>query len=517
MAADDEVTNVDTLRTRGGRWVSHGVAMLADAALCTLVALVGWVVVAALLGLSPVVVSSGSMAPLLRTGDVLLNGTPGTDTLGPGTVVTYEAGPPPVAMGYDAGSSIETRLISHRIVASGPDGYTTRGDANRDVDRGTVPHGAVVGVGRLVVPYVGLPAVWLREGAWATLALLAIGAWAIASQSTVLGAASRSTVLGAASQARARHRDHLDVDVADTPDDAGLDDDRVADLEVTETPDRRGHDGGADLGAGFEGPDDGEPLWPEAPEEPVTAADDGEPLWPELDPDAVRAAARAADAALRAGRTLRSLDELSDDVEQEVEAGDHALTRAVARITDLHGRARGSGAIIVLALALVLGATLGPAPSTAASFVAASSAPDNRFATAALPTVAPLVVVLPAVGGGTTVTSGNGNQNSTTTSTTTVTQATRVQGPARVIARVSNTQGGNVSRDVEVTVRIDGQVVATGARTGLPSMPSWTDVTVDLGTVDRVVPAGAVVTVTVELQRLQLQVGGPTVVTLGTS
>jgi signal peptidase I len=510
---------VDTLRMRGGRWASLGVATLADVALCTLVALVGWLVVGVLLGLSPVVVSSGSMSPLLRTGDVLLNGAPGTEVLGPGTVVTFDAGASPQAMADDGASPSDARLVSHRVVASGPGGYTTRGDANHAADRQPVPHGAVVGVGRVLVPFVGLPAVWARQGSWALLAAVAVGLVAVASQSTILG--RRSTV-------SARHRDGSAAgDLDGSADEAPVTDlevvadvEAAADVEAIERAEvvtdlEVVADAALDALAAGDGAHDDGTLWPVAPDKPITSEVDGEPLWPEEGTDAEVAAARAAEAARRSGRSLRALDQLGDDTAAEDDP-EHALRRAVARVTDLHDGVRGSGARALLAVALLLGVTLGHSPSTEAAFVAASTAPDNRFATASA-TATAFVFVLPTVAGDPIVTSGNGNQSRLTTFSTTTTQATRVQGPAQVIARVSNTQGGNVSRDVEVTLRIDGQVVATGARRGLPSMPSWTDVTVDLGTVDRAVPAGAVVTVTVELQRLQLQVGGPTVVTLGTT
>lgn len=114
-----------------------------------------WVLVPTLVaGLLPVMVTSGSMGPVIAPGDVVLvREVPAAaaDELGPGTVVTFRRGG-------------EHDLVTHRIEAVREDGaYRTRGDANPSPDSTPVDPSDVVGVGTLLVPFVGLPRLWLEQ------------------------------------------------------------------------------------------------------------------------------------------------------------------------------------------------------------------------------------------------------------------------------------------------------------------------------------------------------------------
>lgn len=118
--------------------------------------LVAWAAVPALtLGWEPVLITSGSMGPTISPGDlVLIAAAPDAASLAPGTVVTFND--PAVPGG----------LITHRIDGVREDGlYRTRGDANESPDPGALHPDDVVGVGRLLVPLVGLPVLWLRHDA----------------------------------------------------------------------------------------------------------------------------------------------------------------------------------------------------------------------------------------------------------------------------------------------------------------------------------------------------------------
>jgi signal peptidase I len=117
-----------------------------------------------LLGWNPVVVTSGSMSPRIQTGDVVIV-EPGDGTgLRPGAVILYDAG--------------ANGLVTHRIVGIDPEGgYLTQGDANLVADAAAVRPEQVVGAGRLLVPKVGLPSVWLDEGR--VPSTLAVGALAL--------------------------------------------------------------------------------------------------------------------------------------------------------------------------------------------------------------------------------------------------------------------------------------------------------------------------------------------------
>ncbi len=121
-------------------------------------ALVGWALVPALLpGVVPVMVTADSMAPRAPAGSVLLIGSAEGD-LPPGAVVTFED---PTRPG---------RQVTHRVVERLDDGaYVVRGDATGVADTTPLPADRIEGRARLLVPYVGRPLIWLRDGAWAPL------------------------------------------------------------------------------------------------------------------------------------------------------------------------------------------------------------------------------------------------------------------------------------------------------------------------------------------------------------
>lgn len=139
----------------GTRWATLASFVLATFYLWLLLWLGAFVVVPSLgLGWDPVVVTSGSMQPRIRPGDVVLLERGDTSDLGLGSVVTFED---PAAPGT---------LTTHRISGVNPDGtYRTRGDANRVADSTPVQPEAVKGVGKLLVPFVGLPVTWLAGAA----------------------------------------------------------------------------------------------------------------------------------------------------------------------------------------------------------------------------------------------------------------------------------------------------------------------------------------------------------------
>jgi signal peptidase I len=129
-----------------------------------------WAIVPALgWNWSTVVITSGSMAPTVAPGDVIVAAPHDGQGLGPGTVVVF----------LDAG---RPGLVTHRIVSVNEDGtYQTKGDANRVNDSTPLTPQQIVGVGNLLVPLVGMPAMWvwsetwLNFGVWAAVMILA--AW----------------------------------------------------------------------------------------------------------------------------------------------------------------------------------------------------------------------------------------------------------------------------------------------------------------------------------------------------
>ncbi len=109
-------------------------------------------------GWQPVVVTSGSMSPTLRPGDVLMVENHPGELVGQRSVITFNST-------RDPGGSDEPELITHRVfeVLVDSNEYVTKGDANPSVDVDRVSRDQVVGLGRLVVPLIGLPVVWIQQ------------------------------------------------------------------------------------------------------------------------------------------------------------------------------------------------------------------------------------------------------------------------------------------------------------------------------------------------------------------
>ena len=122
-----------------------------------------WVLVpTVVLGWQPMTIISGSMSPTIQPGHVAVVEPFAGQDLGPGTVVTYR-------------DAAQGRLVTHRIDAVAEDGtITTKGDANAVEDLEPLTTDRIVGVGRLVVPAAGLPALWAHQGRTDLLALVVV-------------------------------------------------------------------------------------------------------------------------------------------------------------------------------------------------------------------------------------------------------------------------------------------------------------------------------------------------------
>jgi signal peptidase I len=117
-----------------------------------------------LFGWRPYVVESGSMAPRIKVGDVILAAPEHDPKKLLGRVTVFHD--PDLARNGD--------VKSHRVVTINADGsLTTKGDANQSVDSVHLQVSGVIGLGRLLVRWVGLPLIWAQKGAWIKLALLA--------------------------------------------------------------------------------------------------------------------------------------------------------------------------------------------------------------------------------------------------------------------------------------------------------------------------------------------------------
>ncbi|MCZ2830556.1 LamG domain-containing protein [Modestobacter sp. VKM Ac-2986] len=141
-------------------WVAAAVTPLARGALTLLVGLLMWAQLPVLLGWETTVVMSGSMAPAVVTGDVVVvRPLPGSPEVGRVLLVD------------DPDRPGTARL--HRLTAVEDGGLRLQGDANADPDSSLVAPSAVHGAGVLRVPFVGLPVVWAAGQRWLPLALTA--------------------------------------------------------------------------------------------------------------------------------------------------------------------------------------------------------------------------------------------------------------------------------------------------------------------------------------------------------
>jgi signal peptidase I len=107
------------------------------------------------------VLTSGSMTPALRTGDVVAAKPYRGEPLHLGSIVVFR--------------DPEGRRVTHRIVATNDNGtFVTQGDANQVSDSTPLSPDHILGVGRFVVPRVGIPIIWVRTGRWLEFAALVV-------------------------------------------------------------------------------------------------------------------------------------------------------------------------------------------------------------------------------------------------------------------------------------------------------------------------------------------------------
>jgi signal peptidase len=112
-------------------------------------------------------ITSGSMMPTLRIGDVVIAVDHAGTEVAPGTIVVYE-------------DPRKHDLVTHRVISINPDGsYITKGDVNGVNDPKPIPAANIKGTAQWIVPFVGLPRVWAAQGQW-TLLILTMAATASA-------------------------------------------------------------------------------------------------------------------------------------------------------------------------------------------------------------------------------------------------------------------------------------------------------------------------------------------------
>jgi signal peptidase I len=143
-------------------WVSGAVRVASALLLVVLTGLAVAALAPQAAGLDAHVVVSGSMAPQVQAGDVVLTAPVSTAELRPGQVLLFVDPQQP------------DRLLLHRLVSIDESGrLVTRGDANQSDDSVHVAPSDVRGLARLRVPLIGLPALWRLEGRFGHVALAA--------------------------------------------------------------------------------------------------------------------------------------------------------------------------------------------------------------------------------------------------------------------------------------------------------------------------------------------------------
>lgn len=158
-------------------WLRLIGATIAEMYLIMTLTLVAIALLPAVLGWQATVVQTGSMRPHIDPGDVVVAAPWSSEQPVPvGGVVSFRS---PAEAEPDG---IE-RIRLHRIVEDRGDGtFTTAGDANAVADSTPLSPEQITGQARLLVPYIGLPSLWVRTGQigplllWGVGTMLALGA-----------------------------------------------------------------------------------------------------------------------------------------------------------------------------------------------------------------------------------------------------------------------------------------------------------------------------------------------------
>lgn len=145
-------------------WVRLGAVVAARAVLAMIAGLLVWAVAPTLVRWEPTTVMTGSMQPRLMVGDIAVSRPAEANDLRIGQVLLFDDPDHP------------GRLRLHRFVGVDANGLlVTRGDSNPAPDSSHVRTRAVRGIGTLRVPAIGMPLVWLQQGDWPKVGLVAGG------------------------------------------------------------------------------------------------------------------------------------------------------------------------------------------------------------------------------------------------------------------------------------------------------------------------------------------------------
>lgn len=163
------VTSLSRFFSRNG-WGWFVLSTIAKMYLTLVTTLVAIALLPLLVGWHGSVVQTGSMEPHISPGDVVVTSALDENLPVPvGYVVEYHS---PAS----AEPSGEPRIRLHRIVTAVGDGtYITAGDANADVDSTPITREQIIGQGRILIPFIGLPQLWVNTGNIAALVVWVFG------------------------------------------------------------------------------------------------------------------------------------------------------------------------------------------------------------------------------------------------------------------------------------------------------------------------------------------------------
>lgn len=143
---------------RFGRVLKTSIALLSQFYLVIVMTFAATAMIPMAFHWEPTIVMSGSMEPLITTGDVIVAMPVPQDKI----KATVQPGHVLLAKNVEQPGT----LITHRVIEVLPNGagYTTKGDANRSQDGTPVSPENIKGVERIRVPYIGIPFQALKIG-----------------------------------------------------------------------------------------------------------------------------------------------------------------------------------------------------------------------------------------------------------------------------------------------------------------------------------------------------------------
>jgi len=145
-------------------WLNLTVAGAARVILLAAASLLLWALIPGALGWHVTTTMSGSMEPKVMTGDVVVSMPYDGDKVMTGQVILA---PDPAKPDH---------LRFHRVLKPGPNGTViTKGDNNAQADSDPIKRSAIVGVGVIRIPGLGLPALWMQQHQWMPLGAALLG------------------------------------------------------------------------------------------------------------------------------------------------------------------------------------------------------------------------------------------------------------------------------------------------------------------------------------------------------